>query len=221
MNGTVKRTLVGAVGAAVGGLAWFIAADVLHEELAWLAPFVGLTTGVAVRLVTEEPERGIRAGLTAAVICVLAIWITRYHVVRVTTATEQEIAHWLEAAYEGSFDEESMISLQADKIALEREAAGQPVEWPEDMSYEDAAWEEDYPTDIWAEAKERWERFSPDEQADRVAAHERDVKEIFDTRMSQVAADTLQNNLTILDFVWCLVAAAAAFRLPSGPLSDL
>ena len=152
-----KRLAAGAVGAAVAGGGWYLLANSYGGGFEWLACLVGLATGSGVRLATEESERGLKPGILAVAIAMAAVLAVKHEVVIATTELEPETAEILDAASEGSLDEESMIARTADEIALEREAAGEPVEWPEGMTFEMASFEDNYPPELWSQARTRWE----------------------------------------------------------------
>ncbi|QDT31518.1 hypothetical protein [Thalassoglobus polymorphus] len=217
----LKWLIAGFVGALVGAGIWYWAASSNEATYNWMACLVGITTGLAVRLATEEADRGIKPGLVAIFIALPLLIYVKHEIALMTAANDPEIENFLDAAFEGSMDEESMICTVADEIALERIDAGIPIEWPEEMTYEDASWEEDYPADIWAEAKKKWQSLSDEDQAKRVRENEKKVRAVLVDQEREIGSRQIQGTFSPWDIVWFLFAAIAAFRLPAGPLSEL
>lgn len=219
---TALIVFLGAVaGATVGAVIWYVAASWIVAPMSWMACLVGLTAGIGTWLVTPDYEQGIMPGIIAVAIAFTTIVIAQHYIGIETVAVDEETAEMLEGAYYNSINDESMIALTADVIVLEREEAGQPVEWPEGVTYEHAYWEEDYPAELWAEAKDQWESLSTEEQTDRREDHAEDVRDVADAQRRLIGMRLKQESFSSWTIVWFLVAALAAFRPPAGPLSEL
>ena len=223
-----KPLLIGFLGALVGSALWYAAAVLTGEPLPWLACLVGAAAGMGVRLATEESGRGIGPGLIAVAAAAMGIMMTRHEVMAVTIPVDPQTAKMLAGAYENSLNEESMIAVTADEIVLQRRAAGEPVVWPEGMTYVDAVWEEDYPPDLWVQARDRWENYSAEEQAERREDHEREVRRTLDVQSREIGERLWRQTKgeshplnSSWNIVWTLAAALVAFRLAAGPVSEL
>ena len=217
----LKQFVGGALGAAIGGGIWFVAASWMDAPLSWLACLVGLTAGAGVRTATAESDRGIRAGLLAVAVAAATKVVAKYGILVSAPVLDEETRAILDSAYESSLDDESMIAKTADQIVLEREAAGQSVDWPEDITFEEAVFEDDYPPDLWLEARERWEHMSREEQDDQRNEHESEVRAVIHSMERNVAQRRFLESFAAQDVLWFFIAAFAAFRPPAGRVSEL
>jgi hypothetical protein len=210
-----KWTVAAIVGAAVGTAIWIALGTHFGAPLGWCAVGVGLMSGIALRLAAGEAddEERVARGITAVIIAVLAICVAKYNVASQTMVTEEE-EYWQNFA---TVDEESMIGTIADQIVLARMNQGQTIAWPdEDMTYEDALWEDDYPPEIWAQARERWLALSEGEQRARQSTHEANVQRLLDYYLREPRRAAFYQSFGSWDLVWFALACASAFVIAGG-----
>lgn len=210
-----KWSVAAAVGAAIGALIWIALGAQFDAPLGGCAVLVGLLSGIGLRLIAgeaEDEERLVR-GATAVIIAVLAIVVAKYNVAAQTMVTQEE-EYWQNFT---TVDEESMISLFADQIVLAQMNQGETIPWPdEDMTYEDAIWEDDYPPEIWAQARARWLALSESEQRARQAAHQADVQRLVEYHLRQPRRTAFYASFGSWDVVWFAFACSTAFVIAGG-----
>jgi len=113
-------------------------------------------------------------------------------------------------------NQDYVISWLADDIAEERSDAGEPVEWPRGDDQEGFTHEEDYPSDIWEEANDRWSAWTEDEQY----AYRENVK--YQSRQMRQQVQQMVTNagffasFNFFDLVWALFAIGAAYSTAAG-----
>jgi 3-hydroxybutyryl-CoA dehydrogenase len=123
--------------------------------------------------------------------------------------------------YAQNITEVNLIAAIADDVAIEYEEAGRELEWPPGSSWETAEYERDYPADLWADAKGRWEYMLPSEQDEYRTAHieyvEGNVEQFRDT----VVKEGFKESFGVLDIVFFGLAIASAFKLgASGGITE-
>jgi len=114
-------------------------------------------------------------------------------------------------------NDEAMMASLADRIAQRRMEAGQELDWPPGMPYEDAVEKADYPTDIWQEAERRWRGLTPEKQEQaRKEARQESAKMLG----NEVSVNTVfLNAFSLWDGLWFFLATATAFRIGTGTYS--
>jgi hypothetical protein len=108
----------------------------------------------------------------------------------------------------------------ADEIVYERQAAGETIEWPEDVTLETAWREAHYPAEIWAEAVGWIESLPPEDRA----AFEADVRSVAAEdhaawRAQYNAQDmsyTFKHSFNAFDVLWMVLAVGTAIKLGAG-----
>lgn len=208
-----KWTVAAAVGSAVGAAIWIALGVHYGSALGGLALLVGLLSGIGVRIAAADSDEWLSRGLTAGIIALLLMAVAKYNVASQTMVTEQT-EFWQNFS---TVDEESMIGTLADQIVLARMRQGQSIAWPdEDMTYEDALWEDDYPADIWAEASARWRQMSPSEQRARTATHQAGVDRTIDYYLREPRRTAFYQSFGTLDVICVLLGLGVAFLTGCG-----
>ena len=115
---------------------------------------------------------------------------------------------------------ESMIVGIADEVVGEFQAASKPLAWPPGMTVEQAESQSDYPPDVWAEAKKRWDELGTDEQQRRIAEQEAMMKELMSAFSDGLRSDAFKESFSPFDLLWFGLAAFTAFRLGSGSFDE-
>jgi len=139
------------------------------SEWGILAVGVGLAVGIGAAM-GGKGRAGVPGGVVAALVTILAIIAARYTLLQIHL--DQQIAE-AKAAFgdeiPDSSDDEYWTAFIADRIIMEREQAGETVEWIDRES--DNEWAGSmYPTDIWMEAQNSWSRLSLTEREEFCAA---------------------------------------------------
>lgn len=164
----VKGLIGGAIAAAIGAAAWAFLAIVINIEFGLLAWVIGGMVGFGVAF-GERP--GIESAAIAVALSVLAIVGGKYASASHTVdEVLGDIAILnpadLEQSIREEYQDESQILWQlTDNLALEREEAGETLEWPPGMDYESAFELEDYPADVRSSAQIEFNAMTPDDRA--------------------------------------------------------
>ena len=147
----MKDVVYGLIGGAIGALLWAAVTYFTGYEIGWIAWGVGGIVGFAVALGNSDHSRSpTAAGVLAVIITIVSIVGGKAIAVELLMPSDAEIWEMFTANFE---DEEYVLSFIADDVAMEFEADGKTLEWPEDS---EASAEVDYPADVWAEAERRW-----------------------------------------------------------------
>ncbi len=105
----------------------------------------------------------------------------------------------------------------ADEIVAEREEAGQSVQWPVGMTYDEAWHEEDYPADIWFEAQSRWSTMTSAQQEDfrqYIIDTENAARELYEPLYTaDITMSGFLQSFSLFDGLWAFLAIASAFRI--------
>jgi hypothetical protein len=212
-----KWILTGGLAAGAAVLLWVLAAMFADAPLGWLACVVGLVVGLAVRRTAVPRDAGTSAALLAVFITVGAIMGAKYAIASAL------IEGQFRAVREYEFvDEETMIATVADEVVLEYQEQNRPVQWPdEEMTWEDALWEEDYPPEIWQEATRRWQELSPTERSQRTAEHRGKIERIIETHVvAPRRGRAFRESFGSWDVLWIGMAVVLAFSMGRGPVDS-
>lgn len=210
----VAGLIAGLLGAAIWGAVTYFSG----WEIGWIAWLIGGLVGIAVASTANE-EIGFATGFGAACIATASICGGKYAVTKLTFDDywEQEVA----ASIPTDIDEEMLVSWLAKQLSDEREAAGETLEWPDyDPDDPDVSLAETYPSEIWADAKARWDN------ADETykARHREYVQAERDNSIRQFKADVVEQgfmeSFTLWDLLWFGLAIATAWQIGSGSSSD-
>ena len=170
------QIIAGLVAGAIGAAVWAAIAYFANIEIGYIAWGIGLVVGIAV---AAAGENGPLAGITAVAITILSILGGKFATVEMSIQEVQaELENW-EQEQSFSADEVSDDVLQgmlADIIAEQREAAGQPVQWPEYDENEESV-EAAYPAEIWSKAGEQLATKTDEEKSQLRQQHVDRVKE--------------------------------------------
>lgn len=148
----------GSIGGAIGAGIWAAVAYHLNLEIGWLAWGVGLLVGGGVAI-GARGNTGALTGSIAVIIAIISILGAKLGV-SVIVVDDYLGGYTISDAFTLS----DGPSLMATDVADEWESEGRQLDWPDAMD-NDHAWErEEFPADVWAEAKRRWNDLSPDER---------------------------------------------------------
>lgn len=210
-----KWTLGGVAGALLGCAIWLGSSTALNARLDILACLVGVLTGAGVYRLSRSGESRFAPGVVAVLTTLFAVGLIKYQVA--VSTTESPYQEFWEMTLASALDDESMIAAVADEIVADRLERNQPVAWPDpEMTYAEALWEEDYPAEIWIEAKQRWEQLSPAEQQERIEERREEVDRVIHSYQSPERWAAFGGSFGVWTFVWYVLACLAAFRVAAG-----
>lgn len=149
----IRFFAAGMIGGLVGAAAWAAVTYFTHWEVGLIAWLVGVMAGVTVRAIAGD-ELTRTSGAAALIAALLCVGVGKF-------ATGYLYA----MHYRGvALTEEESTSFLADVVAREAARIGKQVQWPAGVDPAEAYYESDYPPDIWAEARSRWQKLTAQEQ---------------------------------------------------------
>lgn len=211
MGSLIKSIVAGLVGGAVGAAIWALIAYQAHVELGWIAWGVGVLVGLGVRL-GAAGDTGPATGLIAAVIAAASVAGGKY-------ATIMVLADDATAAVNSEIDQlsdEAIFGFLVDEVVVEFEAQGRKLDWPEGMNIELAREEADYPKDVWAEAKARWERADEAWRNEYRQYARAKLKHEFQQVVGELRDQTFLESFEVIDIVFFLFAVISAYGIGAG-----
>lgn len=220
---TLRWMAAGVVGGAIGAGIWAGIVVATGYEVGWIAWGVGALVGLAVAAAAGRArvQQGDLPAIGAALIALVSVVAGKY------VATSLLVHQYLNesraeigAELEQPFDDEFVISLLADELVEQEEAAGRTVVWPAGVDPEFAEAREDYPTRIWARAEAWWASMTPEQQR----GYERDqraqlasfVEADLDMLASEATTQGFIESFTLFDLLWFGLAGVTAFKLGAG-----
>jgi hypothetical protein len=211
----------GGVAGAIGAGAWGAIAAFTFTEWGILAWAIGGFVGFGVRVGAREEDVGLAPGLTAVGIAMVAVILGKFLAVHFMLASIEKLVEGAAGAdatqvepAETTEDEaiEMILSDFADEVEFEWGEQGR--EWNEpdyDNIPDDAPLDAWYDPQIWAEAKQKWDALSPEEQA-RMIVEYRSGR--FD--LGNIEGEMFAASFGLLDILFFLLAAGTAFKVGSG-----
>lgn len=210
----LKWISAGCVGGLIGAAIWALISYATNYEIGWIAWAIGGLVGVCVRFAAGEDNEGVLPGVGAATIAIGSVLLGKFLAI-----------HFLVSSLVSSnamppIAPNDMIVKLADEIVRAREAKGQKVVFPKGMHVDLAESEADYPRDIWQQAAKKWAAMPPPEQQATMKAEEAHRAEFLAVMQSKVRQDGFMASFGVFDLLWFFLAAATAFRLGSGAVSE-
>jgi hypothetical protein len=206
----LKWAAGGALGAAIGAAVWLAAGSLLNAHLGILIVLVGVLAGLGVRRMARDGDSRFWPAAVAIFFTLAVGALTKYGVTMANHVPKHQ--QFWDSTAGNSIDDEAMIGTLADEIVLERQARNETINWPDpDMTYADATFEDDYPADLWAEGKQRWEALSPDEQAERRNDRREQVDAVIHQQRAPERHSAFRASLGSWDIVWFSAALIGAF----------
>ena len=205
----------GLVGGTIGAAIWAGVGYATNHEVGWIAWGIGFLTGMGVRFMAKDAE-GTGPGIVAAVIALLAVAGGKY--LTVHFAIEKGFSTISSA--NGSVKDETMIAEIAPAVVKERQDAKTPLQWPQGSNPEAASEEKDFPKEVWAEAKTRWEAKPPAEQSAAKLETQRQHEEFVQMIKAQIRDSAFKASFGPFDLLWAFLALGTAYKIGSGQGSE-
>lgn len=200
----LRSVRIGVTGGLIAALVWLAATYLFGREFGWLACGIGLAAGLAVRRYSHSDRR---EAASAAMLATLAVAVLAKYFVATDLASKR-FEPWRQQLVK--IDEETMIATVADEIAQERLLRNEPVAWPPGITYEDALAQEDYPSDVWQAAVQRWSAFSSGEQERRIAEHQKRLDDLASRLSNRLAKPRMAAAYSPSGFAWPLAGMCVA-----------
>lgn len=214
MGGVARSIAAGVVGGVVGTIVWAIISYYANAEVGWIAWGIGFVVGVFVRVAAGESFEGPVPAVLAAGIAILSVLCGKYAAIHLAVSS----VNLTEVAVDVT-DEQMMVAL-ADQIIEQREAKGQKTEMPGGIKLEDASKHADYPPAVWREASQQWSKLGPAAQQQQKDERQALVREALDGFRGQAARSAFAESFGPFDLLWFFLAAATAYKLGHGNVSD-
>lgn len=212
--GMLVRWIISAlIGAIIGAAIWAGITYFTNYEIGWIAWGIGLLVGIAVRMGAGN-EAGFGPGAVAAIFAVASILAGKYAAVHLLVNSK------LSEAPTVTFTETDEIVQLADEVASEWQESKKTMSWPPGQSVETAQAESDYPKDVWAEAKKRWDAIPAEEQQARIKAAEEQFAELKGMLVDGVVEQGFTSSFSPADLLFFGLAIFTAFKVGSGLSSD-
>jgi hypothetical protein len=199
-----KGATAGLIAAILGALAWAAIVYAARLEIGYLAWGIGGLVGFAVAWGTRGG--GAAAAVLAVLLTVVSIAGGKYLAAQwivnkdIDQLIQDQPTEW---------SEEYTISFMADEVLEARALAGQPAVG-DDFSGEA---ESDYPADVWAEARKRWDAM---DQAGR-DGYAQGRRDEFDSNLSEIrreaAMAAFTADLGVIDIVFFVLGVATAWQI--------
>lgn len=213
IKGVLLGTLAGVVGAAV----WAAIAYYANFEIGWIAWGIGVGVGFAVAAGVGG-EVGVPSGVLALVLTCLSIVGGKYAAIEISI--DNEIDTLIEQESAKFANDEYTISYIADTVVGEWEEAGKTVAWPANVDPEMAEKRTDYPSDVWAEAENRWDAMTPAEREafrDTMRQMQRaNMEQFMEEVRDEAAAEGFKASFSLFDLIFFGLGAVTAFKIGSG-----
>ena len=206
IKGVVAAVVAGVLGAAI----WAAVSHFTGYELGIIAWGIGAAVGIGMLMGAGEQASGVTGGV-AAVIAIAAVLGGKYATVHLDL--EEALA---ENGGGWTLTEHSMLVRHADEVVSEWEDEGRTIKWPAGMTVEEAYEEADYPPEVWAEARSRWDRLSPGEQQAALAAEQARADEAVAMFKSDIREEGFLRSFTLFDILWIGLAVFTALKLGAG-----
>jgi hypothetical protein len=210
LGAAVAGSIAGLVGAGI----WAAITYFTGAEVGWIAWGVGGAVGFAIRAVIGRSGDAV-AGVLAMAIAVLAVLGGKY--AAVTWAVKHEVGKLMAQV---KIEDDDLIRELAREVAKERESAGEDLEWPDEMSIDDAATESDFPSGVWADAHDRWEALVPKEREARRRKKTEEFALLAGTVSKLVQKEAFSDSFGKHDVLWFPLAAGTAFWAASVAASS-
>ncbi|MCH7791248.1 MAG: hypothetical protein IID31_03070 [Planctomycetes bacterium] len=197
------------IGSAVGAAAWAAVAYYLNFEVAYLAIGVGVLAGGGM-MIGARGHAGASTGAIAALAAIVAILIGKYIVVSYV------IDEYVRDADIAVVTDQDVTVNLADRIVYRRQEQGEVLNWPEDMTVDDAYEPEDYPAGIWEEAERQWAEMDQSER-DRVY---REIRANLQEAIALAKEESFLDMFSLFDVIFIGLALFVAFGIGSGGSFD-
>lgn len=208
----LKWMVGGLVGAAIGGLVWIAVGYFLEAEVGYIAWGIGFLAGLGVRLMAGDDD-GVMCGIAGVLSAVLVILGAKYMVV--SLLVDKLVASEL-ADVDLPVTDDDLVLHRVDELVLNRESAGEKIDWAPGMTYDMAEDLADYPADIVAEVQQSVADMPADEKQSAIAKMTQQRDEMLELMKSAVKDAAFKESFNPFDLLWFGLAAFTAFRLGAG-----
>lgn len=196
----------GLIGGLIGAAIWAGLIYFTGFEIGYVAVFVGFLSGVGVRFGASRWDYSWGPGLAAVVVAIMALIVGK--VAGVQLVIQRELGK-LQAVDMPGIHENIFIAGLAEKIKESKpEAAGIPNLGADDEVFDPEKLPQQYPPEIWNEAKAQWDAVPADKKQ----------------QVLNEGRELIKPDLSLLfgpfDILWSFLAIGAAFRAATGGQED-
>lgn len=209
MSGLIRWCVAALIGGFIGASIWAGITYFTGYEIGWIAWGVGLLVGLAVRKGAGDTA-GVGPGAVAVIGSVAALLAGKY------AAVHFQVRHEMSMAPEMTFTAEDMQLGIASDIVGEWEGQGKKLNWPPGQSLETAEMASQFPGDVWAEARKRWNEIPPDEQTRQIKERTALISEFTGSLQGMVVDEGFKASFSPIDLLFFGLAVFTAFKVGSG-----
>lgn len=201
----IKGLILGLIAGVIGAGVWAAVSFYTGYEVGFIAWGIGLLVGIGMIAGAQDQASG-ATGAVAAVIALAAVLGGKYATVHLA------FEDLVQASGGWTYTEHDMLVVHADEVVVEWEDEGRTVDWPSGMTIDEAYEEEDYPPEVWAEARTRWDALSDQDQKTMLAEYQAGAQ----AAMSQARQEGFLRSFSLFDILWIGLAVVTALKLGSG-----
>lgn len=207
--GMLKCLIGAAIGAGIGAALWIAIGYFTGFEVGYVAWGVGFLAGFGVQYVGTK-ELGPMPGVIAAACAVVAILIAKFAVAGLL------VAKVLDPIDIDQPDTDTVIADIARDVAVDFEADGRELDWPEPADTP----RESFPEEVWAEAQQRWNALSAQQQQARSDEVRALRNELVEQQRAKLREEVFLGSFAMWDLLWFGLATLTAFKMGSGLTSE-
>lgn len=206
----LKAFAAGGLGACIGAIVWAFVAYWFSVQIGIIALGLGFLAGFgAVLAVRDEADTFTGAAAAAAMLGILGAKLLMAYLFMQAAFTSSGLPDRMKEMP----TDEDMIAGCADVVAQKRLDDGKTITWPAGVTFETADKEEDYPRDIWTEAKRRRDAL---DEAGKEQERQKTILEleeaVAETKIA-VVREGFRRCFGRWDFLWVPLAVLTAFRI--------
>jgi len=209
----VKWLIAGVVGAAIGGAVWVLVAYFANLEVGYIAWGIGFLAGLGVRRSMETAQVSTVAGIAAVAAALLVILGSKYYV------AHMHVENALGPLRADAAQSDPVKEVAGD-IVVEREQAGQAVNWPKlpaDAELnEDVIVEIEFPADVLEEARARWDSMPDADRTQYQESRRAERVEKLEEFRSVFREEAFKRSFGPFDLLWFGLAMMTAFKIGKG-----
>lgn len=219
--GALLGIIGGIVGGAIGAGAWGLIAYITGYEIGWVAVGVGFITGIGVAI-GSKGRAGAMGGILAAIIALVAVAGGKFFAVEMAAQKYTKSSEFKNEIASFEITDDMMVMYVADLVVADKVSRNETINWPTGVTADTAEEEEDYPPELWKDAKARWVALDDATKEQYRMDVRRNVEEGMTALVNSVgAAEVFVQSFSFFDLLWAFLAVGAAFRAGSGaPSSD-
>lgn len=211
MGALVKSIVAGVIGGVIGAVVWAVVAYQFNVEIGYIAWGIGVLVGVAVHMGAGN-DVGPLTGGVAAIIATASVAGGKYAAV---SAVVDDVTAEVGTMIDSVGDDDVFLVL-VDDVAVEFAGQQKAMTWPDGMTYEMASELEEYPKEVVAEARSRWDRADEAWRGSFREYAKGKMKHNIEAATSVMTEEGFLASFSLFDALWLVLAVGSAYAIGSG-----